>query len=269
MRIGIAGDWHKNVNWAEKAIAGFAAAKVHEIWHLGDIGFIGTVDGINFYIDKMQEAIDNSGHPMKLYVVLGNHEDYDWVERQSASADGLIWLTKDIVIVPRGYEFERDKRRFLAVSGASSIDYKQRTRGLDWFLQENISRTEADDIIRNVIPGTIDVMLCHDAPTGIPELDIAALEGRWDMAERHYAETSRIQLNRIFQHVMPTQLWHGHWHRRVRGTFPFSGFQTAIYGLDREFSDENMAVLDTRRLSVQDITCEGVPKPRVGDSFRA
>lgn len=268
MRIGIAGDWHKNARWAETAIAAFATAKVHEIWHLGDIGFIGTVDSINFYIDKMQEAIDGTGHPMKLYVVLGNHEDYDWLERQPASADGLVWLTKDIVVVPRGYVFEREKRQFLAVSGASSIDYKQRTRGIDWFLQENITRAEADSIIRDVIPGSIDVMLCHDAPTGIPELDVAALGGRWDMAERHYAETSRIQLNRIFRHVMPTQLWHGHWHCTVRGTFEFGGFQTAIFGLDREWTDGNMAVLDTRKLTVQDIGRDGKPLPRMGDSFR-
>ncbi len=269
MRIGIAGDWHKNIRWAETAIAGFAASKVHEVWHLGDIGFIGSVESINFYIDKMQEAMDKSGHSMKLYVVLGNHEDYDWLERQAVADDGLVWLTKDIAVTPRGYVFERDKRTFLAVSGASSIDYKQRTRGLDWFLQENITRAEADDIISNVMPGSIDVMLCHDAPTGIPALDIAALGGRWDIAERHYAETSRIQLNRIFQHVMPTQLWHGHWHLPVRGTYSFGGFKTSIFGLDREWTDGNMAVLDTRKLSVQDIGTDGKPKPRTGSSFLA
>lgn len=268
MRIGIAGDWHKNVHWAETAIAAFGAAGVSEVWHLGDIGFIGPVEGINFYIDKMQEAIDKLDHEMRLGVVLGNHEDYDWVERQVVAADGLIWLTKDIFITPRGYVFEREKRRFLAVSGASSIDYKQRIRGHDWFLQENITRGEADGIIEDVLPGTIDVMLCHDAPTGIPKLDIAALEGRWDMGERHYAETSRIQLNRIFQHVMPTQLWHGHWHRTVRGTYGFGGFETSIFGLDREWTEGNMAVLDTRKLTVTDIGRDGQPLPKVGDSFR-
>lgn len=266
MRIGIAGDWHKNALWGEQAIAAFGEAKVHEIWHLGDIGFIGTVDSINWYIDKLQEALDKAN--LKLWIVLGNHEDYDWLERQPASADGVIWLTKDIAVVPRGYIFEREKRVFLAVSGASSIDFKQRIIGHDWFLQENITRAEADAIIESVVPGSVDVMLCHDAPTGIPDLDMQALKPGWDTAEKHYAEVSRKQLNRIFQHTMPTQLWHGHWHRRVRGKFNFGGFETSIFGLDREFTDENIAVLDTRRLVATDLHSDGTPKPKVGDSFR-
>jgi len=249
MRIGIAGDWHGNELWAERVIAALGETDATELWHLGDLGIgFGREARAQGYVNFLAEKLDRAG--LKMWVVLGNHEDYDWIERQPASADGIRWLRDCIGIVPRGYQFQRENRHCLAVSGASSIDFKQRTLGVDWWLQENITPEQADRIIETVIAGSIDVMLCHDAPNGIPEIDLVSLQDKWDRSELHYAEHSRKQLNRIFQHVMPTQLWHGHWHRRVRQTLDFGGFKTEIVGLEKEFMSSNLAILDTRDLSV-------------------
>lgn len=250
MRIGIVGDWHGNELWAERAILALAETDVIEIWHLGDLGLgFGREVQAQRYVNFLAQVLKKAN--LKMWVVLGNHEDYDWIERQPISADGIRWLGDCIGVVPRGYQFQRGSRHFLAVSGASSIDFKQRTLSVDWWLQENITEEQADNIIKEVVAGSIDVMLCHDAPTGVPTIDLLSLQGGWDRSEMHYAEHSRRQLNRIFHHVMPTQLWHGHWHHRVHEKVKFDGFETEIVGLNKEFSVHNVAVFDTTDLSFE------------------
>lgn len=262
MRIGVAGDWHANHRWAQDAIAAFRAAGITDIYHLGDLGLMGGREHINAYLDLMSQALGDS----VLNVTLGNHEDWDWV-RTLTFTDGVAWVRPNIALFERGHKFTVGSRTFLSVSGASSIDFMQRVLGESWWLGENITPDEADAIIDSLIPGEVDVMLCHDAPFGVPELDMQSVNSGWPVAAMRYAECSRRELTRIFDVAMPTQLWHGHWHQRIRSVQTINGVQTSFYGLDREYTQENLAVLDVETLEVFKLNVFGEIVPPVGASF--
>lgn len=252
-----------NVRWAVDAVAACIRAGIRDIYHLGDFGLMGKAPHINAYLDAVSEAL---GDRAVLYVTLGNHENWDWVREQTFE-DGMAWVRPNIALFERGHKFSIGGRTFLSVSGASSIDFMQRTRGEDWWLGENITPEEADAIIANLVPGEVDVMLCHDAPFGVPELDLLATSTGWPTASVRYAETSRRELTRIFHVAMPTQLWHGHWHQRIRSVQNIGGVETAFYGLDREWTQENLAILDVETLEVFKLNILGEVEPPVGASF--
>lgn len=263
MRIALAGDWHMNYRWAVDAVESCIKAGIQDIYHLGDFGLMGKAEHINSYLDVVSAAL---GDEATLYVTLGNHENWDWVREQTFE-DGLAWVRPNIALFARGHKFTVGNLTFLSVSGASSIDFMQRIRGEDWWLGENITPDEADAIIANLIPGEVDIMLCHDAPFGVPELDVAGAATGWPLNARRYAEASRKELTRIFRVAMPAQLWHGHWHRRVRSVQTIDGVQTAFYGLDREWTQENLAILDVSSLEVFKLNILGEVEAPVGASF--
>lgn len=263
MRIVLAGDWHMNRRWAADAIDATRKAGIRVMFHLGDFGLMGKDEHINAYLDDISAAL---GDDVVLKVTLGNHENWDWV-RQQKFVNGIAWVRPNIALFERGHKFAVGSRTFLSVSGASSIDFMQRILGEDWWLGENITPDEADAIIENLTPGEVDVMLCHDAPFGVPELDVEGASSGWPLNARRYAEASRAQLTRIFHVAMPAQLWHGHWHRRVRSVQNIHGVETAFYGLDREFTQENLAVLDVETLEVFKLNILGEIMPPVGASF--
>ena len=142
MRIGIAGDWHGNITWAQRALPAFKRAGAEEVFHLGDLGLgFGRVSDANAYANSLNHWLDKTG--LEMNVVLGNHEGYDWVERQAADEpdqfnDEGIRRRGRLNILPRGYIFERPSALResgvvygLAVGGASSIDFRYRKLGLD------------------------------------------------------------------------------------------------------------------------------------------
>lgn len=275
MRIGIAGDWHGNIKWAQRALPAFKRAGADEIFHLGDLGLgFGRLSDANAYANSLNYWLDKVGLDMN--VVLGNHEGYEWVEKQPADGpeqfnDEGIRRRGRLNILPRGYIFERPSAAResgvmygLAVSGASSIDFRYRKLGFDWWLQENITPAEADRIIERlgalrplgVVP---EIMLAHDAPFGIAELDALSKAGGWSAEELTYANQSRAQLDRIFREVAPAQFWHGHWHEYINRLVSFDHaegvgqFSTLVRGTTLEWTNRNAWILDTDTFLIEHV----------------
>ena len=275
MRIGIAGDWHGNIKWAQKALPAFKRAGADEVFHLGDLGLgFGRLSDANAYANSLEYWLDKTD--LDLNVVLGNHEGYEWVARQKRDEpepynDEGIRRRGRLAILPRGYIFERPIAAResglmygLAVSGASSIDFRYRRIGFDWWLHENITPAEADRIIERLttlrrLGITPDIMLAHDAPFGISELDAISKAGGWSAEELTYANQSRTQLDRIFREVMPAQLWHGHWHEYINRLVRFGhaegegGFSTLVRGTTMEWTNRNCWILDTDTLLIEEV----------------
>lgn len=273
MLIGIAGDWHGNIKWAQRAIPALKRAGAEELWHLGDLGVGFGRDGqANHYAKSLNYWLDQTGLDMN--VVLGNHEGYPWVSEleelpvEPYNVEG-VRVKGRLRFLPRGYVFERPRGAEsvygITVSGASSIDFRYRVLGADWWLEENITPREADDIIERIrdlrrLGVDIELFFAHDAPFGIPDLDKLSKAGGWSAEELTYANQSRAQLDRIFREVMPRQYWHGHWHHYINKHVMFDQaegegrFMTLVRGTTMEWTKHNAFILDTDTMLIKPVS---------------
>jgi hypothetical protein len=113
---------------------------------------------------------------VRLFVVLGNHEDYDRVASMRADDDGWLFL-KDyprLRFAPRGHTWVDDSgTRIAALGGAGSIDRNLRRPGLSWWPGEELTDDDCARLVHNVREQgwpRVDVMLTRDAPAGLRRL---------------------------------------------------------------------------------------------------
>lgn len=212
-RIAIAGDWHATTWWARDCITSLPA-DVTLLVHLGDFGLMGPMR--DDYIAAVNEAATNCG--VEVWVIAGNHEDYDWLGQLPVDGDGIAQIAAHVLVLPRGYRFVIERVVFCAVGGAVSVDQGQRTPGVTWWPQEEITESEADRISGD---GHADVMLTHDAPLdahppSLPNADLIAWAGV-AVADKAYLHHRRLQ--GICDALTPRRLLHGHFHSRYTRTF--------------------------------------------------
>ena len=88
-RIGFAGDWHGNVAWATSRLRAFGAVGVSTVYQVGDFGLWPGSSGKRFLrsVDSTCERSD-----VRLFIVLGNHEDYDRVKLMRTDDAGWLYL---------------------------------------------------------------------------------------------------------------------------------------------------------------------------------
>lgn len=269
--LGVAGDWHGEISWIRSSLLTFQLSGITTIVQLGDFGMMGDIPRFLLRVNKYLLEFN-----LWLLVVPGNHENYDFInndDKFDIDDDGVRWFKTGspnrqarIGLLPRGYQWEQNDKRLMALGGASSIDYTGRTLGKTWWHEENITETEANDIIAS-INEPINVMFTHDAPRDVPTLTRYAqsTELDWEIHELAYAETTRARLDRVFRVAKPQLLMHGHWHIKVDDTVDFEShwndsgewsdditgvFTSRIVGLDMNRSIDNLAVLDLSDLSV-------------------
>jgi predicted phosphodiesterase len=247
MRIGIAGDWHGDVQWALLALETFAAADIETIAHLGDFGLWHGEEGTTFLtrISRSLKASDQT-----IYVTLGNHENYDLLEASALpikSGEDAGWVRikeyPRILFAPRGHRWIWGDKRFVSLGGANSIDRAGRQWGTSWWRQEQISYS---DVQRTRDGGHADVMLSHDAPAGF---EIRGSDDIWSEASLIYAAGSRKALRGAVDAVKPDILFHGHHHQFLDVKVELEDENGESYtlnsiGLDKDWSLENLGVLD-------------------------
>lgn len=280
MKIGILGDVHGNGSWFTYACDAFSRAGIDTILQVGDFGFWPGKYGENFYIKAMKALLK---YDLKLYVVPGNHEDYDQIEKIPVVEDGWLRFRKDrIWVAPRGHRWEWWDRSFVALGGAPSVDRTWRLRSMgvltevesmeklgkkllpanlraqkSWWEQEAITREEADLTIAG---GYADVMVCHDAPNGIKEIEkqIQHNPHGFKQVDLNYAAEGRELLTEVFFAVAPKVFLHGHYHFLVDEYIdaePYEPFreetamQTHVLGLSKDYANHSLGHLDTEDLS--------------------
>ncbi len=243
MKIGIAGDWHGNTQWARFSISEFAARGITRVVQLGDFG-LGWPGGWNQYINEVNGATYR--HNVELDVVPGNHENYDWMSEQETDDEGIIHIGERIRVLPRGHRETWDERVVLFLGGAPSIDYKSRYEGKSWWPAEMITVEEAESVAYD---GHADIMFTHDAPdNGTDEvqriIDDPFAIRNWGWAGIKYAETGRERMNIAFNGVQPKVFCHGHFH--------VAGYKeredTTFVSFNCDGMPYNMGVIDTETL---------------------
>ncbi|KXO93009.1 Calcineurin-like phosphoesterase (plasmid) [Tsukamurella tyrosinosolvens] len=240
--VGVAGDWHGAGKWAKHAIDRLMDYRpVDALVQLGDFGFWPGGGG-QAYLDALEKVLERYGLP--LFWIRGNHE---WQPELAAwpVTDGVQIIRPHIVHLPAGFRWQWKGQTWLALGGAPSIDRDLRVAGVDWWPDEVISDLDVEEAIAG---GPADIMICHDAPRGVSELD------QWLSVNgialppiiASDADYGRSQVRKVVDAVQPSRLFHGHYHHRYDGEMRGDGFTTAITGLDCNGSTtrKNMLRLD-------------------------
>ncbi len=241
-RIALAGDWHANLAYGQKAIRHAGLRNADVMIHLGDFGFAFT----DAFLDGLESELEAAG--LVLGFVEGNHENHDWLLAQPVADDGMRHLRDRILHLPRGFRWSWGSTRCLAVGGAYSLDRVLRTPGKSWWPQEMLT---ADQVRTIGEAGAADVMFCHDCPAGVPVPGLEADRREFPAEDVAEADRCRQLLRDLVDVVRPNRLWHGHYHRRYQGVLHGEGYTTVIDGLgrDKQPVDNNMVVVPLRSLA--------------------
>jgi hypothetical protein len=212
-RVALIGDVHGDVSDLQTAIHAAADADAEVALALGDWGFIWApyeTAQERRALDAIEASCERYG--VELYVVEGNHENFDRTEALEADANGIRWVRPTIGILPRVFRGVSDSGvRYAGLAGAGSPDRSMRQEGRSWWPQEAIT---VDDL---AALGTeaVDVLLGHDCIM-TPELDLRLPHGQFDVNDLIWARAVQGMFQRAAGQVRPRISVGGHYHVAVR-----------------------------------------------------
>jgi hypothetical protein len=241
-RVLVAGDTHGNAKWC--AFLGVAA----EHWdcpvvlQLGDFGYWPHVDAGQLFLDRVERVAERTG--VTFVWIDGNHENHDALRELTTgetAADGFVEVRPHVRYAPRGARWVWRDRRFGALGGAFSIDWRVRTVGQSWWVEE--VPTPAD--VERLGDEPRDVLGTHDAPmrpldrpppTPIPEEDLVV------------ARAVRRLLADAVARTRPSLVLHGHWHHRYSAVE--DGVRIEGFASDLQADERSFGILDVASLEV-------------------
>lgn len=247
MRMLVVGDTHANRAWWTDVVVPVAervAADV--IVQTGDFGYWPGAAGEAFV-----DAVAWGALPV--FFADGNHEnhellryDVDVARAEHGITDPTVPvpLVGQLTYLPRGGRARFGDVDVVALGGARSIDRRQRTPGLDWFLAEAVDEA---DLARVAAGGPAQVLLTHDAPSGYA---IPGLSPVWELpvpwqTEQPGCEEHRERIREAMEAVRPRLVVHGHYHRRYQLTLDEPWGPVQVEGLDCDGTSGAFVVLDT------------------------
>lgn len=244
MKIAFAGDWHANARWGVHAIEYAASSGADIIVHLGDYGYEFTAQ----FRSQVERALTEAG--LELWFVDGNHERFPKLLNYPLQPDGRRRVTGQVFHLPRGFRWEWDGVRFLALGGAYSIDRKWRVPHVSWWPEEEITHQQVADCIAG---GPADVLVSHDCPTGVDIPGLSETAHLWPPLDLIRAENHRLQLRRVTDVVQPRWIWHGHYHRQYSATADLGYGPVEVRGLDMDGTSlaANVEVVDLDTLRAE------------------
>lgn len=240
--VGFAGDWHGNSQWAAIAIPALRRAGVHTLFHVGDFGIW---PGDTSFIDTVEHWAKLA--ELTVWVTPGNHEDYDRIDELFATQpDEPAQLSEHIMLLPRGYRWEQSGRSFVSLGGAASVDYRDRTPGRSWWIQEQILPTDVERATRS---GPADILITHEAPLlgteAVARIRRMNPQG-WPAETLAYARAGQELITTAAEVIKPSLHVHGHWHAPDEVQFSDG---RRVYSMGMDFQSHNLAALDLTTMS--------------------
>ena len=166
-------------------------------------------------------------------------------ERFALAPSEPLRVNDTVTVLPRGFRFSIGGRSVMSFGGAASLDFRQRTAGVDWFVGEMPS---VQDVNSAGDSGPIDVLILHEAVNGgtpaVEELLRTNPMG-WSAEELEYSAESRRRVTQVFDAANPGVTFHGHMHVADDVTRP-DGRRVVSLAADNQ--PRNMGVLDPRTL---------------------
>jgi UDP-2,3-diacylglucosamine pyrophosphatase LpxH len=261
-RIGFAGDIHGGIEDLTTCARSTRALDVSVLIVLGDFGVVWPGEDWQKNLNKLSRRLGALN--VSCYFVDGNHEAFPLLYGFPVGADGLRRLRENVVHLPRGYRTTLASGKVLAaLGGANSIDVEYRESGDSWWQEESI----ADADLATLGRVHADVLVGHDAPLHLPELDrfISMSAAGWSPAAVEYANAGRRMFHRGFEAVTPLLYLGGHYHQLVDEVVEYGddpdSFTTRIVILDHAGEHRNacLAMLDVHSLDVEILMRSGDP----------
>ncbi|WP_422758738.1 metallophosphoesterase [Paenarthrobacter sp. C1] len=166
--VHVAGDWHGHGAWAIARVMSAGSKGIRFIFHAGDFGIWPGKLGKK-YLLNLDKACARFG--VTLVVTPGNHEDWGRLSTLKVKDRGnglgaVQWVGEHIAVLPRGHRLtlvtpNGNRRTFVSLGGAPSIDFATRKPHLSWWPEEMMS---LGDVYRVAEDGHADIMVTHDAP---------------------------------------------------------------------------------------------------------
>lgn len=233
--IAVSGDWHGDVPWMRAVVDAAAAAGAELILQVGDLAVLWPGRDKGKFDRRLQQRLEL--RDMRFVFVDGNHDNHHELRLLPLDDDGLAPLRPHVRYLPRGGRLKYAGLTIAGLGGAYSVDREWRTAGKDWWPEEDVTDEDVDRLIAG---GRADVLIMHDAPSGVrvrtdldlpPEIVAASL-------------ATRARLRRAVDVLRPANVFAGHWHQRVVDVIVHpGGEQTRVDVLDMNSSRDGNAVL--------------------------
>ena len=187
-RVLIAGDTHGNTKWVRHLTEIAARDDCPVIIQVGDFGYLPDHrDGPRF-LSTVDRACAANG--VELCFIDGNHDDHTSLT-ELEHGHVPVRVAEHITYLPRGTRLGLGGCTFGFPGGAFSVDWRDRTAGIDWWPHEV---TDSDDVAR-LGKEPLDVLIAHDAPACVDLLSSWRLPaedqvcapttpGRWLLKQR-------------------------------------------------------------------------------------
>ena len=143
------GDTHAQFEWIPNILNNVPEDAT--IIQVGDFGFYPTYQSLWERMWKL------TGRKNPIYAIDGNHEYFPLFAGITKPTE--IW--EGVIYVPRATVMEIDGMQVGFMGGAASPDFRIRTLGVDWFLDEAITQDEFDKMMKI---DYLDLMVTHTAP---------------------------------------------------------------------------------------------------------
>lgn len=236
-KIAFVGDTHANGRRLDAIIGAVAAKEIPYIVQVGDFGFWPRDPLGERFLDQISETATYEG--VQIHWVDGNHEDHQELPHDQEEP----WVVRENVIWhPRGTVTELYGKTFLWLGGAVSVDKNDRTPGHDWFFNETPNYGQWERAIR---AGKVDVMVCHDGPSGS---SYRGMPKHWIPVDLQRASREmRDRLEMVRQVAQPSLVVHGHWHERKMTILP----SHTILALGHDYGSitDQVAIINTDQIS--------------------
>ena len=245
MRIMMAGDTHGSLPWTLHLLDKALFFEANLIFVLGDFGYWPRFGDGRDFIYKLEHQLKKNCMPLAW--IDGNHEDHDELDKLIGDGDEAVDITDHITFMPRGYGWNWDSKRFVALGGATSIDMDLRTPGKTWFPQEDITDEQVKRAKNN---GYANVLLTHDAPLGTT-LDITMPSSFTKESPSRRAEIeAKARVNRgliadVANYLDVDYIFHGHHHTAYRSQIKLDDKWLTVEGLACHQMNGAWTIFDT------------------------
>ena len=132
---------------------------------LGDFGFIFKYNDWkwNKFLNHFEKNYPNK----MIFTVLGNHENYDSIEKMPVKdmfGAKCRKIRYNVYAVERGEILSIEGLNILCIGGADSIDKAWRQDGISWWTQEKISDTDIKKTVEKGLTCSFDMICSHAMP---------------------------------------------------------------------------------------------------------
>ena len=132
---------------------------------LGDFGFIFKYNDWkwNRFLNHFEKNYPNK----MIFTVLGNHENYDSIEKMPVKdmfGARCRKIRSNVYAIERGEILSIEGLNILCIGGADSIDKAWRQDGISWWAQEKISDADVKKTVEKGLTCSFDMVCSHAMP---------------------------------------------------------------------------------------------------------